>query len=121
MRLDFSRPYAEVIGRPGIAFEQDGHNFRVDGSLVDETPMVAAAVPTVTPPAPPPRVVPRAQHTKQKLSASTALRHQFGDDTDMVESVIAYTSPRDVLAAYRDPQAPDGSMVMPAKAWTDGV
>jgi hypothetical protein len=118
MNLDFSRPYAEVIGRPGVAYEQDGRNFRVDGRPVDAAPPAPAEAP-VTPPQPRPRVAVRP--VKQRLSASTALRHQFGEDVEGLEAIIPPVPRHDVLAAYRDPQAADGSMVMPAKAWTDGV
>lgn len=110
MRLDFGRPYAEVIGRPGVVFEQDGHNFRADGTCVDEAP-----APIVTPPTPPqptPRIVAQPAR-RQKLSASTALRHQFGEDLDMPEAPPA--PQRDVLAPYR------GSLTASAKSWVDGV
>lgn len=36
MRLDLTRPYAEVIGLPGVCYEQDGHCFNRVGNEVDQ-------------------------------------------------------------------------------------
>lgn len=34
MRLDHSQPYVEILGIPGVAFEQDGRRFSAGGSEV---------------------------------------------------------------------------------------
>lgn len=34
--LDFSRPYSEVYGLPGAVYEQDGFNFKSDGTEFKE-------------------------------------------------------------------------------------
>lgn len=113
MRLDFSRPYSEVIGRPGVTYEQDGINFRVDGSLAEMSPPGPKVAPSEPVQAPPRPRAPR----KHTLNASTALRHQFGE----LEEFVPQAPQRDVLADYRDPQGPDGSMKMEPKTWADGV
>lgn len=39
--LDRSRPYAEICGLPGAAYEQDGFRFKPDGTeAVDVTPII---------------------------------------------------------------------------------
>lgn len=114
MRIDFSRPYAEVHGRDGRLYEQDGHNFRPDGSCIDEEVLIETASPPL------PKVPPKATR-RQSLRSETILRQQFGDELDALEIAIPQALRRDVLAAYRDPQNADGSMQKPARVWEDGV
>ena len=126
MRLDRSRPFAQVIGRPGIAFEQDGRNFRPDGLEVLETPQASAAPPAVpsgegerlvTPSAPPVQEKRGPGRPRKALSGSTALASQFAGYEAPIEwsCPVAAPSGRDVLADYR------GSGASGPAIWVDGV
>lgn len=127
MRLDRSRPFAQVIGRPGIAFEQDGRNFRNDGSEVLETPAQASVAPPavpsgegerlVTPPAPQVQEKRGPGRPRKALSGSTALASQFAGYEAPIEwdRPVAAPSGRDVLADYR------GSGASGPAIWVDGV
>lgn len=42
VKFDPLKPYAEVLGQPGLAFQQDGNTFNACGQLV--TPEMAAAL-----------------------------------------------------------------------------
>ena len=37
LKIDKSRNYGTVVGHPDIAYEQDGHHFRHDGTLYEES------------------------------------------------------------------------------------
>lgn len=126
MRLDRSRPFAQVIGRPGIAFEQDGRNFRHDGLEVLETPQASAAPPAVpsgegerlvTTPAHPVQEKRGPGRPRKALSGSTALASQFAGYEAPIEwsCPVAAPSGRDVLADYR------GSGASGPAIWVDGV
>lgn len=128
MLLDRSRPFAQVIGRPGIAFEQDGRNFRNDGSEVLETPQASVAPPVphlgaegraevVTPSAPPVQEKRGPGRPRKALSGSTALASQFAGYEAPIEwdRPVAAPSGRDVLADYR------GSGASGPAIWVDGV
>jgi hypothetical protein len=137
MLLDRNRPYAEVIGRPGVGYEQDGRNFRPDGSEVVAPAPVGSQEPApgATPnlggggeqPMPQPRPVVQEKRgpgrPRKALHASTALAAQFAGYDEAPEWVepLAAPSARDVLAPYRDPQEPDGSMVVMPSVWVDGI
>ena len=129
MRLDRSRPFAQVIGRPGIAFEQEGRNFRPDGLEVLEAPQVRNEAP---PAEVKPRVVTEMVDTqsvppvqekrgpgrpRKALSGSTALASQFAGYEAPIEwdRPVAAPSGRDVLAEYR------GSGVTGPAILVDGV
>ena len=134
MRLDRSRPFAQVMGRPGVAFEQDGRNFRPDGLEVLEAPVEVQAPPasadlgrgagrapsnegehkTVSPPVQEKRGPGRP---KKALSGSTALASQFAGYEAPIEweRPVAAPSGRDVLADYR------GSGVTGPATFVDGV
>ena len=128
MRLDRSRPFAEVIGRLGVSYEQDGRNFRPDGSEVLETPradLVAppASLPTragegrvITPPAPTVQEKRGPGRPRKALSVSTALASQFAGYDAPIEwdRHVAAPSGQDTLAAYR------GSGRSEPATWSDG-
>ena len=129
MRLDRSRPFAQVIGRPGIAFEQDGRNFRPDGEEVLEAltqGLTAAAPPdhsnnareeAVKASAPPVQEKRGPGRPKKALSGSTALASQFAGYEAPIEwdRPVAAPSGRDVLADYR------GSGASGPAIFVDGV
>jgi|SRR6185503_12251633 len=125
MRLDRSRPFAQVIGRPGIAFEQDGRNFRPDGSEVLEAPVALEAPPatvaraeTISNPSAPPVQEKRGPGRPRKaLHGSTALASQFAGYEAPIEweRPVAAPSGRDVLADYR------GSGASGPAIFVDGV
>ena len=126
MKLDRSRPFAQVIGRPGIAFEQDGRNFRPDGLEVLETPQANEAAPPVpyrateqitNTPAPPVQEKRGPGRPRKTLSGSTALASQFAGYEAPIEwsCPVAAPSGRDVLADYR------GSGASGPAIWVDGV
>ncbi len=56
MPLDRSRPYAEVCGLPGAAFEQDGIMYKHDGSLATPEHIVEEPEPYNGPEINPPSV-----------------------------------------------------------------
>lgn len=129
MKLDRSRPFAQVIGRPGIAFEQDGRNFRNDGSEVLEAPQVRNEAPPVVaegslppgnvikPSAPPVQEKRGPGRPRKALSGSTALASQFAGYEAPIEwdRPVVAPSGRDVLADYR------GSGASGPAIWVDGV
>jgi len=129
MRLDRSRPFAQVMGRPGVAFEQDGRNFRPDGEEVLEAPTQASEAPPVphlgaegrerviTPAAPVMQEKRGPGRPKKALHGSTALASQFAGYEAPIEweRPVAAPSGRDVLADYR------GSGVTGPATFVDGV
>ena len=126
MRLDRSRPFAQVIGRPGIAFEQDGRNFRPDGEEVLEAPLALQKAPpdpsasraeVITPAAPVMQEKRGPGRPKKALHGSTALASQFAGYEAPIEweRPVAAPSGRDVLADYR------GSGVTGPATFVDGV
>lgn len=52
MRLDRTQIYSQVIGMPGVQFEQAGHYFRQDGAEVTEDGILVTAIPEPEPAAP---------------------------------------------------------------------
>lgn len=131
MQLDRSRPFAEVIGRPGVAFEQDGRNFRQDGSEVvpqatnseaphpgaDSLPAGRANAERMPQPQPIAQEKRGPGRPRKVLSGSTALASQFAGYEAPIEwdSPVAAPSGRDVLADYR------GSGASGPAIWVDGV
>ena len=128
MKLDRSRPFAEVIGRPGVAFEQDGRNFRQDGSDVLETPAQASVVASpaiprargesvIIPPQPAVQEKRGPGRPRKALSGSTALASQFAGYEVPAEwdRPVAVSRERDVLADYR------GSGASGPAIWVDGI
>ena len=125
MRLDRSRPFAQVMGRPGVAFEQDGRNFRPDGLEVLEAPIEVQAPPAspaganrvTNIPAPPVQEKRGPGRPRKALHGSTALASQFAGYEAPIEweRPVAAPSGRDVLADYR------GSGVTGPATFVDGV
>jgi hypothetical protein len=127
MRLDRSRPFAQVMGRPGVAFEQDGRNFRPDGLEVLEAPVTQDAPPAnpdeaganrvTNTPAPPVQEKRGPGRPRKALHGSTALASQFAGYEAPIEweRPVAAPSGRDVLADYR------GSGVTGPATFVDGV
>lgn len=80
VNLDRDRDYAEVIGLPGVKYEQDGQHFAPDGSVVGCTegaptdpgavagPEAGAAAPPATPAA----ATPPAAATSEATTTTTA-------------------------------------------------
>src|SRR5690348_3814835 len=112
MRLDRSRPFAQVMGRPGVAFEQDGRNFRPDGLEVLEATLDKISPPdqsfrvreeVIKAPAPPVQEKRGPGRPKKALHGSTALASRFAGYEAPIEweRPVAAPSGRDVLADYR--------------------
>ncbi|HKR97106.1 MAG TPA: hypothetical protein VJW55_17140, partial [Candidatus Angelobacter sp.] len=114
--------------RPGIAFEQDGRNFRPDGEEVLEAPVAIEAPPALRAPSPGGEsehktVTPTMQEKrgpgrpKKALSGPTALASQFAGYEAPIEwdRPVAAPSGQDVLADYR------GSGASGPAIFVDGV